>query len=65
MRSRLLKGECAMSQSHEILLHRLSRLGHLSEEDTHAIRSFPLEEANLRADQDIARVSEKPSRSVL
>jgi CRP-like cAMP-binding protein len=54
-----------MSQSHKIMLQRLSRLGKLSEEDRDAIRSFPIQQADLRANQDIARVNDQPSRSVL
>jgi CRP-like cAMP-binding protein len=54
-----------MSQSHEILLHRLSRLGKMSEEDRNAILSCPIQQANIRANQDIARVNDQPSRSVL
>jgi len=54
-----------MSQSHDVMLQRLSRLGNLSEDDRKAIASLPIEQADLRADQDVARVNERPSRSIL
>jgi CRP-like cAMP-binding protein len=54
-----------MTQSHEILLDRVSRLGKLSDNDREAIRSFPIEQADLPANYEIGRMGDKPSHSVL
>jgi CRP-like cAMP-binding protein len=57
--------ETVMSQPHEILVQRVARLGKLSEEDLEAVRSLPIEQADLSANLDIARLGDKPSHSVL
>jgi CRP-like cAMP-binding protein len=54
-----------MSQAHEVMLNRVSRLGKLFDEDRDAIRALPIEEADLGAQENIAREHDKPSHSLL
>lgn len=58
------KVETTMALS-QLLLQRLERLGPLGDEDRAVLRSLPIERSEFPAHHDIARMNDRPGRSVL